>query len=147
MTSTPATRMFVNSLFRLPKDQTLKLPIIGPFEGKPMDISGFLSQRASNAENISLLWRYHLRLLFRLLRGAHYGGSHYPRWASNGWFHNFVSYLYSAGRDKNRCVSPSPMVNFLTSRLTVGVRKKVTAVTFFCCPTERLTGPKWFHEI
>ena len=46
-------------LFRRTSKKTSKLRVTGLYEGNPPVISGFPSQRASNAENISILWRHH----------------------------------------------------------------------------------------
>ena len=42
-------------------DHTLKLLITGNCEGNPPVTGGFPSQRASNAENVSVWWHYHMQ--------------------------------------------------------------------------------------
>ena len=45
-----------NSLFRLTTKNISKLCMAGPFNGNPLMISGFPSQRASNVESDSMSW-------------------------------------------------------------------------------------------
>ena len=49
----------LNRLFRRISKKTAKLGVIGLCEGNPAVIGGFPSQRASNAENVSIWWRHH----------------------------------------------------------------------------------------
>ena len=48
-----------NRLFRRRSKKTSKLLVTGLCEGNPHANSGFPSQRASNAENVSIWWRHH----------------------------------------------------------------------------------------
>ena len=50
----------LNNLFRRWSKNTSKLCVTGPCEGNPPVISGFPSQMASNAENVSIWWRHHV---------------------------------------------------------------------------------------
>ena len=49
----------LNRLFRRRTKNTWKLRITGLSEGNPPVTGGFPSQRASNAENVSIWWRHH----------------------------------------------------------------------------------------
>ena len=53
----PASGLFAQSFVSLKK--TSKLRITGICEGNPPVTGGFPSQRASNAENVSIWWRHH----------------------------------------------------------------------------------------
>ena len=48
-----------NRLYRRRSKKTPKLRVTGLCEGNPPVTGGFLSQRVSNAENVSILWRHH----------------------------------------------------------------------------------------
>ena len=48
-----------NRLFRCRSNKTSKLCVTGLCEGNPPVTGGFPSQRASNAENVSIWWRHH----------------------------------------------------------------------------------------
>ena len=48
-----------NCLFRCRSMKTSKLRVTGVCEGNPPVTGGFPSQKASNAENVSIWWRYH----------------------------------------------------------------------------------------
>ena len=48
-----------NRLFRRRSKKTSKLHVTGLCEGNPPVTGGFLSQKASNAENASTWWRHH----------------------------------------------------------------------------------------
>ena len=48
----------LSRMFRCRSKKTSKLRVTGLCEGNPPVTSGFPSQRASNAENISILWRH-----------------------------------------------------------------------------------------
>ena len=48
----------LNCLFRHRSKKTSKLRVTGLCEGNPPVTGGFLSQRASNAENVSIWWRH-----------------------------------------------------------------------------------------
>ena len=50
----------LNSLFRRRSKKTPKLCAYGLCEGNPPVTGGFPSQRASNAENVSIWWRHHI---------------------------------------------------------------------------------------
>ena len=50
----------LNRLFMWRSKKTSKLRVTGLCEGNPPDIVGFPSQRASNAENVSIWWRYYV---------------------------------------------------------------------------------------
>ena len=50
----------LNCLFMWRLKKTSKLRVTGLCEGNPPDISGFPSQRASNAENVSIWRRYYV---------------------------------------------------------------------------------------
>ena len=49
----------LNRLFRRRSKKTSKLRVTGLCEGNPTVTGGLHSQRASNAENVSIWWRYH----------------------------------------------------------------------------------------
>ena len=49
----------LNRLFRRISKKTSKLRVTGLCEGNPPVTGGFPSQRASNAENVSIWWRHH----------------------------------------------------------------------------------------
>ena len=49
----------LNRLFRRESKKTSKLCVTGLCEGNPPVSGGFPSQRASNAENVSIWWRHH----------------------------------------------------------------------------------------
>ena len=49
----------LNRLFRRRSKKTSKIRVTGLCEGNPPVTGGFPSQRASNAENVSILWRHH----------------------------------------------------------------------------------------
>ena len=51
----------LNRLFRCRSKTTSKLCVIGLCEGNSLVTSEFPAQRASNAENVSILWRHHER--------------------------------------------------------------------------------------
>ena len=53
---------FLNHLFRRRSQKTSKLWVTGLCEGYPPVTAGFPSQRASNAENVSIWWCHHGRL-------------------------------------------------------------------------------------
>ena len=48
-----------NRLFRRRSKKASKLWVTGLFEGNPPVTGGFPSERASNAENVSIWWRHH----------------------------------------------------------------------------------------
>ena len=50
---------FLNHLCRRRSKKTSKLRIAGLGEGNPPVTDGFPSQRASNAENVSIWWRHY----------------------------------------------------------------------------------------
>ena len=54
----PASRMLLNLLFRRKSKKTSNLRVTSFCEGDPPVICGFPSQRANNAENISIWWRH-----------------------------------------------------------------------------------------
>ena len=61
----------LNCLFRRRSKKTSKLRVTGLCEGNPPRTGGFPSQSASNTENVSIWWRYHvsskiLRHMFHL---------------------------------------------------------------------------------
>ena len=49
----------LNRLFRRRSKETSKLRVTGLCEGNPPVTGGFLSQRANNADNVSVWWRHH----------------------------------------------------------------------------------------
>ena len=49
-----------NLFFRLTPKETLKPALRARCDGKPPMTDGFTSQRASNAENVAISWRYHV---------------------------------------------------------------------------------------
>ena len=49
----------LNGLFKLRSEKTSKLRVTIPCEGNSPVTAQFLAQRASNAENVSILWRHH----------------------------------------------------------------------------------------
>ena len=51
-----------NRLLRRRSKKTSKLRVTGFCEGNPQVAGGFPSQRASNAENVSIWWRHHVDL-------------------------------------------------------------------------------------
>ena len=51
-----------NRLFRRRSTKSPKLRVTDPCEGNPPVTGGFPSQRASNAENVSIWWRHHVQL-------------------------------------------------------------------------------------
>ena len=57
--SAMASRLFLNHLFRRRSKKTSKLSVTGLREGKPPVTGGFPSQRASNAQNVSISWRHY----------------------------------------------------------------------------------------
>ena len=57
----------LNSLFRRRSKKTSKLRVTGLREGNSPVTDDFPSQRASNAENISIWWRHYAVLVCRLL--------------------------------------------------------------------------------
>ena len=52
-----------NRLFRRRSKKTSKLRVTGLCEGNPPVTGGSASQRASNAENVSISWRHHIKFL------------------------------------------------------------------------------------
>ena len=64
--SNHATPLFVELIIRCKSKKTSKLRVIGLCNGNPMAISGFPSQRASNAKNVSI-WRRHCYIYFEVL--------------------------------------------------------------------------------
>ena len=54
-----------NLMFSCRSKKTSKLRITGPCEGNPPMTGGFPSQRANNAENVSIWWRHHVYGIFR----------------------------------------------------------------------------------
>ena len=50
----------LNRLFRHRSNKTSTLPVIGLFEGNSLVVGEFPTQRASNAENVSIWWRHHV---------------------------------------------------------------------------------------
>ena len=64
----------LNSLFRRRSKKTSKLRVTGLCEGNPPVTGGFPSQRASNAENVSICWRHHYP------RRSRWGYYSYVRW-------------------------------------------------------------------
>ena len=50
----------LNRLFRRRLKKTSKLRVTGLYEGNSPVTGGFLSQRASNPENVSIWWRHHV---------------------------------------------------------------------------------------
>ena len=55
----------LNRLFRRQSKKTWKLHVTGLCERNPPVIGGFPSQRATNTENVSIWWRYHVYLFGR----------------------------------------------------------------------------------
>ena len=53
----------LNRLFRRRSKKTSKLRVTGPYERNPPVTGEFPSQRASNAENVSIWWRHHEKWL------------------------------------------------------------------------------------
>ena len=53
-----------NRLFRRKSKTTSKLRVTGLCEGNPPVTGGFPSQKASNAENVYILWCYHVCAIF-----------------------------------------------------------------------------------
>ena len=51
----------LNRLFRRRSKKTTKLRVTGLYEGNSPVIGEFPAQRASNAENVSIWWRHHIR--------------------------------------------------------------------------------------
>ena len=49
----------LNRLFRPRSKKTSKLRVTGLYEGNPPVTVGFPSQKASNAEKVSIWWRHH----------------------------------------------------------------------------------------
>ena len=54
-----ARKQLLNCLFWRRSNKTSKLRVTGICEGNPLVAGGFPSQRASNAENVSIWWRHH----------------------------------------------------------------------------------------
>ena len=54
----------LNCLFRHRSKKTSKLCITGLCERNPLVISGFPPQRASNVENVSIWWLYHVKSVY-----------------------------------------------------------------------------------
>ena len=57
----------LNRLFRGRSKKISKLYATGRCEGNPPVTGGFPSQRASNAENVSIWWRHHVGVIWKLL--------------------------------------------------------------------------------
>ena len=71
----------INRLFRRKSKKTSKLSITGLCEGNPWLSGGFPSQRASNAENVSIWWRHHgIHLMAKGYKEETYLCGHYVRW-------------------------------------------------------------------
>ena len=51
----------LNSLFRRRSKKTAKLRVTGLYEGNSPVTGEFTAQRASNAENVSIWWRHHVK--------------------------------------------------------------------------------------
>ena len=60
-----ASWLFVQSFVQAHIKENIKTPPHWPFWGNPPVTGGFSSQRASNAEKVSICWRYHMVLLNR----------------------------------------------------------------------------------
>ena len=58
----------LNRLFRRGSKKTSKLRVTGLYEGNPSVTGGFPSEKASNAERISIWWRHHDLCLLRFRR-------------------------------------------------------------------------------
>ena len=54
----------INPLFRHRSEETSKLQVTGFCEGNSPVTSEFPAQRASNAENVSIWWRHHVRVWY-----------------------------------------------------------------------------------
>ena len=54
----------LKSLFRRRSKKTAKLRVTGFWQGNLPVTSEFLSQKASNAENISIIWRHYVIVAF-----------------------------------------------------------------------------------
>ena len=64
----------LNLLFRRRSNKTSKLRITGLWAGKSPVTGEFPAQRASNAENVSIWWRHHVRCIqCRIESVSHYG--------------------------------------------------------------------------
>ena len=63
-----------NVLFRLRSKKTSKLRVTGLCEGNSPVTGEFPTQRASNAENVSIWWRHHIFIQFP---GCRFGGLFY----------------------------------------------------------------------
>ena len=64
----PRLHCLLNRLFRRWSKKTSKLRVTGLCEGNPRVTDGFPSQKASNAENVSIWWRHHACRLFERLQ-------------------------------------------------------------------------------
>ena len=61
---TSLTIVYLNRLFRRRSKKTSKLRVTGLCSGNSSVTGGFPSQRASNAENVSIWWRFHVVLFY-----------------------------------------------------------------------------------
>ena len=66
----PASRLFALPFVQVQIKETSKLRVTGPCDGNPPVASGLPSQRASNAENVSISWRHHAKSGFRSAHGT-----------------------------------------------------------------------------
>ena len=74
----------LNRLCKRKSKKTSKLRVTGLCEGNPPVNGGFLSQRASNAENVSISWRHHVQSVYDMIS------------YSVGWkFSEAISYSHS----------------------------------------------------
>ena len=48
-----------NNFVQANNKESIKAPQYGPFSGNPLVIGGFPSQRATDAESISMSWHHH----------------------------------------------------------------------------------------
>ena len=96
----------INPLVRRKSKKASKLRVTGLCEGNSSVTGGFLAQRASNAENISIWWRYHDR------NKSNFGISEYwTRWWQSIYWHTDVQgYGYLKSRTEGTGLIPPPQV-------------------------------------
>ena len=83
----------LNLLFRRRSKKTSKFRVTGLCPGNSPGTGEFPAQMASNAENVSIWWRHHVRWLFICKYQPHYICKRHPRAFVNEHFYRYTNEL------------------------------------------------------
>ena len=94
----PATQMFIQP-FKLTSNKTSKATVLVLCEGNPLVTGGFRTQRASDAESVSMSWRHHemfvcilMLIMLKFLHRVSFTSLKFVLSQTIAWCHKATSY-------------------------------------------------------